>query len=88
VAAFGKALGTPRARAALLRILREHIPVEVQRVRFGIVHVGVPEVVEDVARQLRADYGEHVEILTAPVTPVIATHTGIGTVGVAFLVED
>jgi hypothetical protein len=88
VAAFGKALGTQRARAALLRILRQHIPADVQRVRFGIVHVGVPEVVEDLARQLRADYGEHVEILTAPVTPVIATHTGIGTVGVAFLVED
>jgi uncharacterized protein len=88
VAAFGKALGTRRARATMLRILREHIAADVQRVRFGIVHVGVPDVVEDLARQLRAEYGEHVEILVAPATPVIATHTGIGTVGVAFLVED
>jgi fatty acid-binding protein DegV len=48
----------------------------------------VPQVAEELERQLRAEYGEHVEILTAPVTPVIATHTGIGTVGIAFLVED
>jgi DegV family protein with EDD domain len=87
VAVLGKALGTPRARATLLRILRKHIPADVQRVRFGVVHVGVPEVVEGIARQLRAEYGEHVEILVAPATPVIATHTGIGTVGIAFLVE-
>jgi fatty acid-binding protein DegV len=29
-----------------------------------------------------------VEILTAPVTPVIATHLGIGAWGLAYMVED
>ena len=32
-------------------------------------------------------YGE-VEILSAPATPVLATHTGIGTFAIAYLVED
>ena len=88
VAAFGKAFGTRSARARVLELLREHIPRGTERVRFGVVHVGVPEIVDDFARRLRAEYGEHVEILAAPATPVIATHTGIGTVGVAYLVED
>jgi DegV family protein with EDD domain len=88
VASFGGALGTRRARAELLRIVRERVPRGARRLRFGIVQVGVPQVAEELERQLRAEYGEHVEILTAPVTPVIATHTGIGTVGIAFLVED
>lgn len=37
---------------------------------------------------LRAEYGDQVEVLTAPVTPVIATHLGTGAWGVAYLVED
>ena len=56
--------------------------------RFGVVHVGMPAAADEIARELRAEYGEHVDILAAPVTPVIATHTGAGTVGVAYLVED
>jgi DegV family protein with EDD domain len=88
VAVFGKGFGTRRARATMLRLLRQQIPREARRLRFGIVHVGVPEVVDEIAEELRADYGGQVEILTAPATPVIATHTGIGTVGVAYLVED
>ena len=88
VASFRRVFGTRSARAAVLEIVREHVPRGIERVRFGIVHVGVPEIVDDFARRLRAEYGEHVEILAAPATPVIATHTGIGTVGVAYLVED
>jgi len=41
-----------------------------------------------VSNALRARYGKHVEILTAPATPVISTHLGIGAWGVAYLVED
>ena len=85
---FGTAMGIRRARDGVLRVVREHIPAGAKHVRFGIVHVGVPEAADEIARELRAEYGEHVDILAAPVTPVIATHTGIGTVGVAYLVED
>jgi fatty acid-binding protein DegV len=58
-----------------------------ETVRFGIVHVGIPEIVSEVRELLVARYGE-VEILTAPVTPVIATHLGIGAWGLAYMVED
>jgi len=88
VSAFGKAFGAERARAVLLQILRDRIPKDAQRVRFGIVHVGVPEVVADLTEELRAAYGPDVEVLSAPATPVIATHLGIGTWGVAWLLED
>jgi hypothetical protein len=88
VAAFGKALGDGRARPALLRALRERIPDGAERVRFGVVHVGVPELVEPVSDELRAAYGQHVEILSAPAAPVISTHLGIGAWGVAYMVED
>jgi DegV family protein with EDD domain len=85
---FGQALGVERARAELLRILREQIPAHAKKIRFGIVHVGMPEIVDPVSEKLRSEYGEHVEILAAPATPVIATHLGIGTLGVIFTVED
>ena len=88
VEAFGKAFGDRRARPALLRILREQVPADVERVRFGVVHVGLPEVVEPVRRELAETYGPRVEVLSAPATPVISTHLGIGAWGVAYLVED
>lgn len=85
---FGQALGIDRARAELLRVLRAQIPHDAQKVRFGIVQVGIPEIVNEISERLRAEYGQHVEILSAPATPVIATHLGIGTLGVVYLVED
>jgi DegV family protein with EDD domain len=85
---FGKALGVKRARVELLRILREQIPQGAEKVRFGVVQVGIPDVVEGISEELRAEYGRDVEILSAPATPVIATHVGIGTWGVAYIVED
>jgi len=88
VAAFGKAFGEKRARAALLRILRRQVPAGTRKVRFGVVHVGLPEIVEPISAQLRSAYGDKVEILSAPATPVISTHLGIGAWGVAYLVED
>jgi uncharacterized protein len=88
VQAFGKAFGDRRAKPELLRILREQVPPDADKVRFGVVHVGLPEIVESVSAELRRAYGGQVEILTAPATPVISTHLGIGAWGVAYLVED
>jgi DegV family protein with EDD domain len=85
---YGKAFGVKGARREMLKVLREHVPADVERVRFGIVHVGIPEIVADLARELRAEYGEHVEVIGAPATPVIATHLGIGAWGVAYMIED
>jgi len=64
------------------------IPSEARKVRFGVVHVGIPDLVERVTDRLHARWGPHVEVLAAPATPVIATHLGVGAWGVAYVVED
>jgi DegV family protein with EDD domain len=76
VRSFGKAVGAGRARAALLRAVRQAIPASARKVRFGIVHVGAPELAAEIEQELRRAYGADTEILTAPATPVIATHIG------------
>ncbi|MHB1193690.1 MAG: DAK2 domain-containing protein [Longimicrobiales bacterium] len=81
------ALGRKRATEALLDAVARQIP-DGARVRFGIVWVGDDDIVAPVRETLRQRYGRDVEILTAPATPVIATHTGWGAWGLAWLVED
>ena len=88
VAPFGKAFGDKRARPELLRVVRDQIPADTEKVRFGIVQVDIPEVVPEITQALKVEYGDHVDVLSAPATPVIATHTGTGAWGVAWLVED
>ncbi|MCJ7629225.1 MAG: DegV family protein, partial [Longimicrobiales bacterium] len=83
----GRALGRKRLLPAVMEALRKELPPRVEKIRFGVSHVGCPEIVAEVAGTLRAEYGD-VEILSAPATPVVATHTGIGAWGVAFLLED
>ncbi len=85
---FGQAFGEGRARDALLGIVQDKIAPSATKVRFGVVHVGIPEIVPEITSRLRQMYGEHVEILSAPATSVIATHLGVGAWGVAYLVED
>ena len=87
VVPVGKALGRDRAQTALLDALAQRIP-QGAKVRFGVIHVGNPDIVEQVSGALKAQYGYDVEILVAPATPVIATHLGIGAWGVAYMVED
>ncbi|HKJ02329.1 MAG TPA: DegV family protein [Longimicrobiales bacterium] len=87
VVPVGKAMGRNRARAVLLDTIARRLPPEA-RVRFGIVYVGEDDIVEPVAEELRSRYGHDVEILSAPATPVIATHLGLGAWGVAYLRED
>lgn len=88
VAVVGKARGSSAARRRLLDLVRDRIGEPRDRVRLGIVHVGAPGLVEEVAERLRADFGSDVEILVAPATPVLATHLGIGAWGVAYTVDD
>lgn len=92
----GKVRGRERVVPEVLRLLAEQVPpLEVvaeggrpPRVRFGVVHVGRPEIVQEVSAHLRARYGQDVEILGAPATPVVATHTGIGAWALAWMRED
>lgn len=87
VVAVGKAWGRRARWAAFLKALGREIPPGARRLRFGIVHVGWPDIVPRLSEALRRRYGE-VEILEAPATPVLATHVGSGTFAVAYLVED
>jgi hypothetical protein len=88
VTSAGKAIGVTRARSQLMKLVDERIPDGTERMRFGIFHVGMPEIVQPITDELRGRYGNRVEVLAAPATPVIATHLGIGAWGVAYLVED
>jgi hypothetical protein len=81
------AIGRKRVILALLDAMAEDMGRVPETVRFGIIHVGIPEIVFEVRELLVARYGS-VEILNAPVTPVLATHLGIGAWGLAYMVED
>lgn len=83
---FGKALGSQRVQELLLQTVADQVGAA-KKVRFGIVHVARPEIVPTVTRWLQDRFGD-VEILSAPATPVISTHTGAGAWGVAYMVED
>ncbi len=87
IRAYGKARGVQRARELMLKMVEGEIPAGARDVRFGIVHVGAPEVVEPLRRELGERFGDP-EILVAPITPVLATHLGIGAWGIAYMVED
>jgi DegV family protein with EDD domain len=88
VQAYGKAFGVQGAKKKMLEVLAEHVPDGVERVRFGVVHVGMPEIVGEMAKALRIRYGKDTEVIGAPATPVIATHLGIGAWGLAYMIED
>jgi DegV family protein with EDD domain len=83
----GVVVGRKRVRSAVLKALRERIPAEAEKLRFGIIHVARPGIVDEVSEALRSEYGD-VEILSAAATPVLATHTGVGAWAVSYLVED
>lgn len=81
--------GRANVLARVMRLLEERVPPDsVRQVRFGVVHVACEPIVEEVAAELRQRYGEDVEILSGPATPVLATHVGAGAWGLAYMVED
>jgi DegV family protein with EDD domain len=84
---LGKTVGRKRVVSALVRTLAEQVPPGTRKVRFGIIHVGRPEIVDRVGDMIRAQFGQ-VEILSSPATPVISTHLGAGGWGAGFMVED
>ncbi len=83
----GRALGRSRVVPGMIKALEQKVG-DAQRVRFGIVHVAIPEIVPQVRSEIEARWGKSVEILEAPATPVISTHIGRGGWGLAYMVED
>lgn len=87
LAPIDKVRGRKNVVPRMLETLEARVPRTVKQVRFGIVHVACPDVAEEVATEIRARYGNR-DILIAPATPVIGTHTGEGAWGIAYLIED
>ena len=87
IQALGKARGLRRVRKLLVRKILSEIPDGARKVRFGIIHAGPPDVVAPVRAELEKRF-PGAEILVSPITPVIATHLGIGAWGLAYMVED
>ncbi len=87
VVPLAKAFGRKRVIMAVLDTMAQEMGRVPERVRFGIIHVGIPGIVPEVREFLVERYGD-VEILNAPITPVVATHLGIGAWGIAYMVED
>lgn len=85
VHAAGRARGRANVLPRMLEHLERSIPTATAGLRFGVVHVGCPDVAESVGAALRTRFGE-VEVLAAPATPVLATHLGLGAWGVAYQV--
>ena len=71
----------------MMEILEKKVPAGSKKIRFGVMHVACPEIVDEVVPEIRKRYGT-VDIVTAPGTPIIATHAGEGAWGIAYLIED
>lgn len=82
-----RALGRARVVEKVLDLLAARIPPD-RRVRFGLVHVGRPDILELLAERLRERWGPEVEIVESPAAPVLATHLGPGAWGLAWLDEE
>jgi DegV family protein with EDD domain len=80
--------GRKQVLPKMLELLEERVPKDAKKLRFGIFHVAIPEVLDEVSAELRARYGADVEIMTAAGTPIIATHAGEGAWGLAWMIED
>jgi len=79
--------GSRQVLPRVLDILATRIPADARALRFGIMHVGRPEIAADIGEGLRRRFGgrEMIEVLA---TPVLATHLGPGAWGVAWQLED
>lgn len=87
VVPFAKVRGREHVLPRMLDILEQQVPRTAAQLRFGVVHVGCPGILDEVSAALRARWGER-EILTAPASPVLGTHLGPGAWGIAWQRED
>jgi uncharacterized protein len=88
LAPVARVRGKKQVMAKMLELLEARVPKDAKKLRFGIFHVAAPEVLDEAAALVRARYGQDAEILTAPGTPIIATHAGEGAWGLAWMIED
>lgn len=87
VVPLAKARGRSKVLAKVMQVLSARIPADAANLRFGVIHVAAPDVLEPVSAALRERFGDR-DILTSAASPVIATHVGPGAWGVAWMLED
>lgn len=83
----GRARGREAARTKVLALLDRALSARPQSLRLGVVHAGIHQFAETLRQELVRRYTPK-EALISPITPVLAAHTGIGTWGVFYQVED
>jgi fatty acid-binding protein DegV len=79
--------GAQNVLPRVIQVVRDMVPRNARRLRFGIQHVGRPQIVAELTGELNRIFGER-EILDTPVTPVLATHLGPGAWGLSWQLED
>jgi DegV family protein with EDD domain len=87
VAPIAKVRGRQHVPARVMSVLRERIPRDARKLRFGVVHVGAEAWAEEFARDLRREFGDR-EVIVNSASPVLAAHLGPGAWGVAYQLED
>ena len=88
VAPIGRVRGRENVLPRVMQLLAERAIPGAGYHRFGIVHVACEHVVPRIESALRRQYGDEIEVLSSPATPVIGTHTGAGAWGLAWLGPD
>jgi DegV family protein with EDD domain len=83
----GRARGREAAKAKVLALLDRALAAKPKSLRLGVVHAGIHQFADTLRQELVRRYAPK-EALVSPITPVLATHTGIGTWGVFYQVED
>ena len=74
-------------RARLLERLDRALQPRPRELRLGVAHCDIPEFAEQLRGELMDRYRPK-QCLVSPITPVIATHAGIGAWGVFYQIED
>ncbi len=82
VAPLARARSRPKAQAKLIDLMAERVGTE-KPVHVTVMHGDVPDEAEKLKKMV-TDRFQCAELLTSAITPVIGTHTGPGTLGLAF----
>jgi hypothetical protein len=83
----GRARGRDAARTKVLALLDRALAAKPKSLRLGVIHAGIHQFAETLRQELVRRYAPK-EAWVSPITPVLAAHTGIGTWGVFYQVED
>ena len=79
----GRVRGSRNVLPRMLDLIERALPPHAERLRFGIIEMGAPARRGARRAALRERCGER-DVYISPATPVIATHTGPGTWGIAY----